>query len=77
MGYSLEEMIAMPHTIGTYLAVKDYLEETNDPVAYIYLIKHYIHDVPGIEIYRLMAMAHEFLDEEALEKVIVVLFKSI
>ena len=77
MGYTLEEMIAMPHTIGTYLMVKDYLEETNDLEAYIYLIKNYIHDVPGTEIYRLMDMAHEFLDEESLKKVIVVLFKSI
>lgn len=74
---NIDELMNMPHSVNSYLVIRDYLNETNDIMAYIYLIQNYINDVPGVEIFRLMDQAHKSLDEESLEAVVVVLFKSI
>lgn len=74
---TMDDFMNMPHSVNSYLIIKDYLDETNDLMAYIYLIQNYIHDVPGVEIFRLMDRAHKTLDEDSLETMVVTLFENI
>lgn len=77
MEFSLEELREMPHTLSTYIVVRNYLEETNDYNAYLFIIQEYINDIPGIEIFKLMSKAHNSFDEKMLETLNVVLFENI
>jgi len=77
MRYSLDDLLKMPHTLNTYIVVRNYLEETNDYNAYVYIIQEFINDIPGIEIFKLMDKAYKSMDEKRLEALDVVLFKNI
>ena len=77
MNITLEELMKLPHSLNTYIVVRNYLVETNDYNAYVYIIQNYIDDIPGIEIFKLMDQASKSFDEKKMEALDVVLFASV
>jgi len=77
MDITFEELMKLPHSLNTYVVAKNYLDETNDYNAYVYIIQNYIDDIPGIEVFKLMDKASKSFDEKKMEALVVVLFASI
>jgi len=77
MKSTFEDLKGLPHSLNTYIVVKNYLDETNDYNAYVYIIQNYIDEIPGIEIFRLMDKASKSFDEKKMEALDVVLFANV
>ncbi len=77
MKLTFEDLKGLPHSLNTYIVVKNYLDETNDYNAYVYIIQNYIDEIPGIEIFRLMDKASKSFDEKKMEALDVVLFANV
>lgn len=77
MKLTFEDLKGLPHSLNTYIVVKNYLDETNDYNAYVYIIQNYIDEISGIEIFRLMDKASKSFDEKKMEALDVVLFANV
>ena len=49
MKLTFEDLKGLPHSLNTYIVVKNYLDETNDYNAYVYIIPG-VYDIHGIVV---------------------------